>query len=214
MNQVRSMEDHSIKFDPGSTDLLLHACCGPCAEWPVRQLRQEGKRLLIWYYNPNIQPLAENRRRLDNLQRLTHMLDLPCLAEPGCEPETWLNWADPAESRCRMCYRRRLNAAAVKARELGIPAFSTTLLVSPWQDHAALREIGGQAALAAGVDFIYRDFRDGYKQGQAMAKEDGLYRQRYCGCLPSLAESSYCEKIKRDLEALSAQSSESGNDHI
>ncbi|MGI6333708.1 MAG: hypothetical protein ACOX1A_03675 [Saccharofermentanales bacterium] len=35
-----------------------------------------------------------------------------------------------------------------------------------------------------------------------MAREDGLYRQRYCGCLPSLELSDFKEQIKLDLAAL------------
>ena len=152
------------------TDILLHTCCGPCLEWPAQQLLSEGQKLLVWFYNPNIQPQVEQNRRLANLQRLTAKLNLPTLIEPGCEPEVWQNWDSQIETRCRMCYRRRLSAAAEKARELCIPAFSTTLLVSPWQDHEAIIEIGQSAGIAAGVEFIGRDFRDGYKEGQRLAR--------------------------------------------
>lgn len=189
--------------------LLLHACCGPCLEWPASQLLSEGIRPVVWFYNPNIQPLAENQRRRDNLRQLAGRLQLTCLTEEGCEPETWQNWQDPAESRCRMCYRRRLAATAAKARELGLPAFSTTLLVSPYQDHEALREIGELAAREAGVRFLYRDYRPGYREGQQMARADGLYRQRYCGCLPSLEQSKFKEQIRRELADLSVPQSTS-----
>lgn len=186
-----------------NADILMHTCCGPCLEWPARVLLKEGQRLLIYYDNPNIQPAVENRRRLENLRILAGKLGLDLLAETACEPDTWLNWHDPDETRCRMCYRRRLAATAEKASELGIPAFSTTLLVSPWQDREAIVEIGHRAARQAGVLFIDRDFRNGYREGQRLAREDGLYRQRYCGCLPSLELSDFKEKIKRDLAALS-----------
>lgn len=195
------------------TDILLHTCCGPCLEWPAQQFMAEKQKLLIWFYNPNIQPLAEQQRRLANLQILAAKLNLQTLIEPGCEPEVWQSWDSPTETRCRMCYRRRLSAAAEKARELCIPAFSTTLLVSPWQDQEAIIEIGHAAGLAAGVQFIDRDFRDGYKEGQRLAREDGLYRQRYCGCLPSIEQSNYREQIMQDLAAISEQPSRSDNDH-
>ncbi len=194
-------------------DILMHACCGPCLEWPANQLMQEGSRLLVWYYNPNVQPLVENQRRADNLRLLTQRLRLDCLIESGCEPEVWQSWQDAEESRCQMCYRRRLQAAAEKARDLGIPAFSTSLLVSPYQDQAAILAIGQAAAVAAGVAFIGRDFRAGYRQGQQMAREDGLYRQKYCGCLPSLEQSDFKAKIKHDLEVLSGLPAEFDNDH-
>jgi epoxyqueuosine reductase len=193
-------------------DILMHTCCGPCLEWPAQQLLSEGHRLLVYFYNPNIQPLAENQRRLANLLALTGKLGLTCLADLACEPETWLSWTDPDESRCRMCYRRRLTSAALKAKELGIPAFSTTLLVSPWQDHEAILSIGQAVAASTGVLFIGRDFREGYREGQRMAREDGLYRQRYCGCLPSLEQSDFRDKIKNELAALAETPEASDSD--
>ena len=202
-------------------DVLLHACCGPCAEYPARLFHEEGIRFLGWFYNPNIHPAVENQRRREHFLRLSEKLGFAAIAEPDCEPETWLAW--PADektengtaglpgdvsglrSRCRMCYRRRLGAAAAKAAELGIPAFTTTLLISPWQDHEALKEIGYEVAKEHGVTFIYRDFRPGFRQGQQWAREDGLYRQKYCGCLPSLDDSQFKEKILMDLDLLSKQ---------
>lgn len=196
MMSVNANNDNNV-------DILIHACCGPCLEWPAHELLAEGQRLQVYFYNPNIQPAVENQRRLANLQILADKLGLTVLADSACEPDIWLNWPQEGESRCRMCYRRRLSATAFLARDLGIPAFTTTLLVSPWQDHEAIIEAGRAAAAAAGVEFIDRDFRDGYKEGQRLAREDGLYRQRYCGCLPSLEQSDFKDKIRRDLAALS-----------
>jgi predicted adenine nucleotide alpha hydrolase (AANH) superfamily ATPase len=194
------MTEHATK--DYECDLLLHTCCGPCLEWPARLLLQEKQNLLIYYINPNIQPAVENKRRLENLKILTHKLGLELIADPICQPEIWKNWDDSVEARCRMCYRRRLQATADKAVELGIPAFSTTLLVSPWQDRDAIVEIGNRIARPAGLLFVDRDFRSGYREGQRLAKEDGLYRQKYCGCLPSLELSDFKEQIKSDQAAL------------
>lgn len=188
-------------------DLLLHTCCGPCLEWPARQLISEGRHLLVYFYNPNVQPAAENRRRLENMVQLAEQLGLPYVADQACDPDVWQNWNDPSESRCHMCYRRRLLATAGLARREGIPAFSTTLLVSPWQDHQAILDIGRSIARSFNLEFIEgygqgEDFRDGYREGQRLAREDGLYRQKYCGCLPSLEQSDFRDQIRRDLEAL------------
>lgn len=186
-------------------DLLVHACCGPCAEYPLQQLQGEGFAPLLWFFNPNIHPAAEWRRRRDNLLQLAETRGLPCLVEPGQDQAGWLAY-DPAtsggRSRCRLCYETRLNAAAAKARELGLPGFTTTLLVSPYQDHQALGTIGAAAAALHGVRFIYRDFRPGFRQGQQQARADGLYRQKYCGCIQSLLDSDFKEKILRDLAPL------------
>lgn len=187
---------------PVQADLLLHTCCGPCLEYPARQLLAEGKQLVVYFYNPNIQPDVENQRRLSNMVILAEKLGLPYLADDISEPDTWLNWDSPAESRCRMCYRRRLEATARMAKQLGIPAFSTTLLVSLWQDQEVILEIGQSIAQSVGLTFAGRDFREGYREGQRLARQDGLYRQRYCGCLPSLEQSDFKDQIRQELSAL------------
>lgn len=90
--------------------------------------------------------------------------------------------------------------AARFAKENDFPAFTSTLFVSPWQDHEALKQAAEEAAEHYGIRFEYRDFRPGYRQGQEMAKADELYRQRYCGCIYSLGESNYKEKILKQLD--------------
>jgi len=39
------------------------------------------------------------------------------------------------------------------------------------------------AAEAYGVEFLYRDFRPYFRQGQDKARELGFYMQKYCGCV-------------------------------
>ena len=70
----------------------------------------------------------------------------------------------------------------------GFTHFSTTLLVSPYQDHDGICRAAEQAAARYGVEFLYRDFRPGFRQGQAKARELGLYMQKYCGCVFSEEE--------------------------
>ena len=35
--------------------LLLHICCGPCAVYPVKELRSGGVEVTGFFYNHNIQ---------------------------------------------------------------------------------------------------------------------------------------------------------------
>jgi len=51
-----------------------------------------------------------------------------------------------------------------------------------------------------GIEFLYRDFRVGFREGQAEARELGLYMQKYCGCVFS-EEDRYSKQIKRDKES-------------
>jgi predicted adenine nucleotide alpha hydrolase (AANH) superfamily ATPase len=90
--------------------------------------------------------------------------------------------------RCMYCYLLRLNQTAKKAKEMGFDAFSTTLLVSPYQKHEELTLIGKQLGQKYGLDFYYRDWRPFFREGQKEAKEMELYRQKYCGCIYSKQE--------------------------
>ena len=79
----------------------------------------------------------------------------------------------------------RLEEAAAFAKDNGFDAFTTTLLVSPYQKHDLIKELGDKIAHKYGVEFFYRDFRPGFRQGQQQAKEMELYRQKFCGCIIS-----------------------------
>ena len=83
---------------------------------------------------------------------------------------------------CKNCYYVRLKKAAQFAKENDFDCFSTTLLISPYQDHELLRRVGEQVSSEFGVKFLYHDFREGFRESQQLAKEMGLYRQKYCGC--------------------------------
>jgi hypothetical protein len=82
----------------------------------------------------------------------------------------------------------RLYPTAQLAKELGADAFTTTLLISPYQNHDLLVRVAEEAAQAAGVQFAYYDFRPGYRESVRLSREMGLYRQPYCGCIFSEEE--------------------------
>jgi len=75
--------------------------------------------------------------------------------------------------------------AALIARLRGFDAFSTTLLISPYQDQQLLKEVGEELAAKQGVSFLYEDLRPGFEESHKISRELGLYRQKYCGCLYS-----------------------------
>lgn len=178
-------------------DLLLHVCCGPCAEYPVQSLREEGFLLTAFFSNPNIHPRIEQQRRRDNAAKLMHLRSVPFLEDDSYMEDDWLAkaWDKHYSSRCEMCYYIRMQNTARMAQKLGFKAFATTLLVSPYQNHEAIIASASKVSKETGVDFVYRDFRPGYREGQNMAKDDGLYRQKYCGCIISLEESAFRDKI-------------------
>ena len=98
-----------------------------------------------------------------------------------------------APSRCHICWRVRLHKAAQYAKKNGFDAFTTTLLVSPYQDREAIVKIGSEISSESGVKFLDNDFRGGFKAAQQLARESDIYRQKYCGCIFSEKE-KFCKK--------------------
>ena len=93
------------------------------------------------------------------------------------------------------CWRTTARYAA----EHGYASFTSTLFVSPYQNHELLRQTAQAAAEAYGVEFLYRDFRPGFRAGQQEARERGFYMQKYCGCVFS-EEDRYRKQLDRDLK--------------
>lgn len=170
--------------------LLLHVCCALCyaKALPGAEELCAGDSLSALWFNPNIHPLIEYRRRLKAVQvlaeRLSHGL---VISDEYGLAEFCRRTADRQQppQRCALCYDWRLDFAARRARELGIGAFTTTLCTSLHQDHALIRACGERAAVAHGVTFVYRDWRD-LAADEKLLK--GLYRQQYCGCIFSEEE--------------------------
>jgi predicted adenine nucleotide alpha hydrolase (AANH) superfamily ATPase len=172
-----------------ATRLLLHICCAPCAAYPVPALRAGVPQVAGYFFNPNIQPADEHARRLAALASYAPALGLDLVVDADAQPDSWsAAVAGAGGDRCRRCYELRLRATAREARRCGFDAFSTTLLYSIHQKHELVRAVAAEVARAEGVAFLYRDLREGWEQGGRAYRESGLYRQRYCGCLPSASE--------------------------
>jgi epoxyqueuosine reductase len=172
---------------PGG-ELLLHVCCGPCAVAVIDRLRGSGIALVAHFRNPNIHPALEFARRLEAFVQLREITGTPTFMEVEYGLDEFLSAVGDGEGRCRRCVALRLSATAALAAREGFLRFSTTLLISPYQRHEEVRELGEEAARAHGVEFHYEDFRPLFREGQERAKELGLYRQPYCGCIFSEAE--------------------------
>jgi predicted adenine nucleotide alpha hydrolase (AANH) superfamily ATPase len=172
--------------------ILLHLCCGPCAIYPLRILKEGGDEVSGLYYNPNIHPYLEYRRRWETLELYAGREGMPVIREEAYPMETFLRQvAFREEERCRACYQLRLSRTAQVAVQGGFDAFTTTLLYSRFQKHDQIRSVGEGVARAHGIVFLYRDFREGWSEGVRISKELGMYRQPYCGCIYSEKE-RYC----------------------
>ena len=185
--------------------LLLHTCCAPCSVYCVDSLRAEGIEPVSFWYNPNIHPYQEYKARRDTLIEYNKSIGLELVVREDYGLRDFVRAvAEDIDHRCTHCYACRLEETARYAAEHGFSRFSTTLLVSPYQDLDGICRAAAELAERYGVEFLYRDFRTGFRQGQAKARELGLYMQKYCGCVFS-EEDRYAKQIARDKERFSAQ---------
>ena len=177
--------------------VLLHICCGPCAVYPLEVLKTEGIKVRGFFYNPNIHPFQEFRKRLAAVEQLAARENLPVDYHRDYGLREYLRKVVfNEENRCGLCYDMRLREAVEQAKRTRADAFTTTLLYSRYQNHELIRRKAEQFAEEQGIPFYYKDFREGWQQGIDLSKEMGLYRQAYCGCIYSEQE-RYDRKFRK-----------------
>jgi hypothetical protein len=168
--------------------ILIDACCGPCALPALRLFQEPEYAARYLFYNPNIHPFREYRRRLESFEALMCEEGAEYVVVPY-EPEEWIRAvAYREESRCEICYRLRLRRAADIAVEEGFDALTSTLYASPYQDHDLISLLGGSISRSRGLEFVTWDGRDGYREALDQARARGMYTQPYCGCILSERE--------------------------
>jgi len=166
--------------------ILLHICCGNCAIYPVKMLRENNHAITGFFYNPNIHPFQEFQKRLETTKAYANLVELPMVCNEDYALEEFLGAvAQEPQNRCDYCYRIRLMSTAREAHRLGLEGFSTTLLYSRYQKHQDIVDFGRTLAADYQLVFHYEDFRVGWNEGIRISKEMGLYRQQYCGCIYS-----------------------------
>ena len=165
--------------------LLMHTCCAPCSVYCIDSLRGEGIEPTVYWYNPNIHPYMEYKARRDCLKEYTQSIGVQAIFEEEYGLDKFCeNVIGNLKTRCTdYCYRVRLEQTAKYAKEHGFDTITTTLFVSPYQKHEELKQILEEIAKKYELNFLYRDFRVGFREGQAKARELGLYMQKYCGCI-------------------------------
>ncbi len=175
---------------------LLHICCAPCANQPIEVLLTDGLEVTGFWYNPNIHPFTEYRARRNCLREYAAAIELPLIErnDYGLRPFVRAV-AEDIEHRCAKCYEFRLFETARAAAEGGFDSFTSSLFISPYQNQELMREVAQRAAHAYGVEFLDRDFRPYFREGQNFAREHGFYMQKYCGCVFS-EEERYLKKSK------------------
>lgn len=166
--------------------ILVHICCAVCWAKTLHGLKTllpgEAEIEGLWY-NPNIHPLLEYRRRLKALQVFMERDNTPVsiMDEYGLEPfclAVHRHYQMP--ERCHRCYSLRMEQTAAYAAANGFYQFTTTMVTSTHQDHGMIRAAGEDAAGRHGLDFFYMDLR---RIDVPESLTRGIYHQQYCGCV-------------------------------
>ncbi len=191
-NYARQMDEVLHGLAGRRPRLLLHACCGPCSSAVLEQLCAHFE-ITILYYNPNIWPPEEYRRREAELERFVADAHPPgvTVVEDRYDPQEFYAAVRGLENeperggRCTLCYRLRMRRAAEYAAAHGFDWFTTTLSISPHKDAERINRLGQELSAEFGVPHLPSDFkkRNGYLRSLQLSAEYGLYRQDYCGCV-------------------------------
>lgn len=171
--------------------ILAHICCAPDASYVVGLLQHEHA-VTGFFYNPNIGPRREYDLRLAETDKVSRLLDFAVI-EGEYDQARWLELAsrfkdEPEKGRrCDICYAMRIDRTARKALELGLPAFTTIMSISPWKKADVLNRIGLLTGRKYNLRFLEGDFKKkgGFEKSIELSRRYGLYRQNYCGCLYS-----------------------------
>ena len=189
------MKQKNVIVKPeGLQEVLLHACCAPCSSAIVEWMLENGVRPTIFYYNPNIFPREEYEIRKQESKRHAELLGLRWI-DGDYDHETWREGICGLESepergrRCERCFFLRLKATALKAKDVGLSWFTTTLASSRWKDIDQITRAGLAAEQetstgVGGPHFWAQNWRKGglTDRRNQLLKEFGFYNQQYCGC--------------------------------
>ncbi|PLX21930.1 hypothetical protein C0584_01165 [Candidatus Parcubacteria bacterium] len=182
--------------------LLLHVCCIGCGVYVSQLLKKEFK-VTLYFYNPNIFPLREYEKRLEEIKKVARRYRLKVILG-DYDHDKWREMVRGYEkepergARCMLCYRERLENTAKYANKNNFHYFATTLTTSPHKNAKAIMKFGQELGREYELGFLDRDFKknDGFKKSAALSRELQLYRQDYCGCEFSLAEAEKRRKAR------------------
>jgi predicted adenine nucleotide alpha hydrolase (AANH) superfamily ATPase len=169
--------------------LLLHVCCAPCSIYVINQLLDKFD-LTVYFFNPNIFPEEEYLQRLSEVKKFCQSRGIDYIEE-NYKPKAWLNFVrgyecEPEKGfRCELCFNLRLGKTAEYAKNNGYDWFTTTLTMGRQKNSLQVLDAGRKAESKYRVKFYDWDFKKnfGVQVSDWLAKQLGLYKQDYCGCV-------------------------------
>ncbi len=213
INYQKKMEEIIEQVSAGDRmpTLLLHSCCAPCSSYVLECLSKHFK-ITIFYYNPNIEPIAEYQKRAAEQKRFLSAFQsttpIEFIEGPYDEDAFQIISSGREEekeggARCFLCYELRLRKTAEFAKSNGFDYFTTTLSVSPYKNAQALNEIGARLSEEYNIPYLFSDFKkkNGYHRSIELSKQYQLYRQNFCGCIYSQKISERTADLSRQVES-------------
>lgn len=173
--------------------ILLHSCCAPCSTAVIERLNNDYE-ITILYYNPNIYPEEEYLKRKNEEIRYIQILkekgvdidflDCDYESEEFYKAVKGLELEREGGARCAVCFKLRLEKTAKLAKANNFDIFGTTLTVSPHKNSEVINGIGNAISKKYDIEYLESNFKkqNGYKRSVELSKENGIYRQNYCGC--------------------------------
>lgn len=169
--------------------LLLHTCCAPCSIYIINQLLDKFD-LTVYFFNPNIFPEEEYLQRLSEIKKFCQSRGIEYIEE-NYTPQDWLSFIKGYEQepekgfRCELCFNFRLGKTAEYAKAKDFDWFCTTLTMGRQKNSLQVLDAGRKAESKFLIKFYDRDFKKnfGAQVSDWLAKQLGLYRQDYCGCV-------------------------------
>jgi hypothetical protein len=171
-----------------NNQILLHACCGICSGYPISFLQEMGYEVVVYFSNSNLDTKEEFEKRLDAQKTVCEYLKVKLIVDDYNHQE-YLSYVKGLEkepergARCDKCIELRLNKTSKMAKELNIPFFTTSLVISPHKNFKKISDLGAKLSDEV-VQFVAIDFKkkDGFLKTNQLSKTLGIYRQNYCGC--------------------------------
>lgn len=160
--------------------MLLHTCCADCTLKFIHDLKEQPD---LYFYNPNIHPRSEYQSRLLAIQKVAKKTGSKLIV-PDWSPKDYFTHLPSSKtpSRCHHCWQLRLSKTAEFATKHNYNSFSSTLIISHYQDQKTIQSLGQKIGQAFLLDFFIPPYPS------CDLKTSGFYKQFFCGCCYSLQE--------------------------
>ena len=194
----QNLDRQALTIPGGADKVLLHSCCAPCAIEVMEAILASGVQLCVYFYNPNIHPVAEYELRKNENKRYCEANNI-AFVDADYDTDNWFARVRGLENepergeRCSVCFDMRFERTALYAHEHGYKVISSSLGISRWKNMQQINACGQRAAdKYPEIEYWTYNWRKGGGSERMISrsKEEGFYQQQYCGCVYSLRDTN------------------------